>query len=135
MTNTPLGQILWTDLTVNDAEGVRDFYKAVLGWTSEEIEMEGYADYMMIAPHHMARPTEGPARIAGICHARGANAELPAQWLNYFGVENIETACKAVTRLKGKLVTDIRTYGASKFCVIEDPAGAVCALFENKEEG
>ncbi|MEM6648992.1 MAG: VOC family protein [Pseudomonadota bacterium] len=134
MTNTTIGQILWTDLTVKDADEIRDFYQGVLGWTFEEMSMEGYADYMMIAPHHMSRPTEGPARVAGICHARGPNADLPAQWLNYFGVENIDIAREAVTRLGGKLLMQIRTYGASKFCVIEDPAGAVCALFENVEE-
>ena len=63
----PVGTIAWVDLTVPDAPLVRDFYKAVVGWTSEDVTMDDYADFNMISP-----VTGMPA--AGICHTRGANA-------------------------------------------------------------
>jgi predicted enzyme related to lactoylglutathione lyase len=39
------GQIGWIDLTVPDAEGVRDFYRDVTGWTTSPIAMGDYQDY------------------------------------------------------------------------------------------
>lgn len=44
------GAIVWTDLTVDDAERVRDFYSAVVGWVASPVEMEGYSDFNMNAP-------------------------------------------------------------------------------------
>lgn len=135
MSQNNLGQILWTDLTVENAEQVRDFYAAVIGWSFEPVGMGEYDDFMMVAkgqrPRHLPEHT---VRVAGVCHARGDNADLPAQWLNYFSVEDIETSRLAVVEQGGKIRTDVKSYGASKYCVIEDPAGAVCALYEVNED-
>ena len=136
MPGSDVGHILWTDLTVPHAEAVRDFYAAVVGWTFEPVGMSGCQDYMMVAPGPFPdRPKERPFHPVGICHARGGNAKLPAQWLNYFGVADLDVARAKVTELGGALVTDIQPYGQSRYCVIEDPAGAVCALFENVPDG
>ena len=43
MTNpNPVGKISWTDLIVPDAEGVRKFYEAVVGWNHSAFDMGGY---------------------------------------------------------------------------------------------
>jgi uncharacterized protein len=46
---TPIGRIGWLDLTIADAATTRDFYRQVVGWSVQEVEMkEGdarYADY------------------------------------------------------------------------------------------
>ena len=75
------GSISWTDLTVADAEAVRDFYQAVVGWAPEAQPMGAYSDFVMNA--------DG-APVAGICHARGANAAIPPVWLIYITVEDLE---------------------------------------------
>jgi hypothetical protein len=49
------------------------FALKVVGWESRLEDMAGYRDF------HMLAPTTG-ARVAGICHARGSNADLPPQW-------------------------------------------------------
>jgi predicted enzyme related to lactoylglutathione lyase len=61
----------WADLTVEQAEEIRDFYCEVVGWQPSAVEMGGYSDFNMSVPG-----AAGPQ--AGICHARGANAGLPA---------------------------------------------------------
>ncbi|MEO7142707.1 MAG: VOC family protein [Bryobacteraceae bacterium] len=66
-----VGKIGWMDLTVERAEAVRDFYSQVVGWRAAEVEMGGYADYSMNLP-------ESGETVAGVCHARGHNADLPA---------------------------------------------------------
>lgn len=120
----PLGTVGWFDLTVADAEGVRDFYEAVAGWSAAPLDMGGYADYVMTAP--------GGQSVAGICHARGANASLPAQWLLYITVADLDASMAACTAKGGEVISGPRKAGpTARFCVVRDPAGAVAALFAN----
>ena len=64
-----VGSITWVDLTVPDAAALRDFYGEVVGWTATPVDMGGYNDFSMLPP-----AADVPA--AGICFARGENAEL-----------------------------------------------------------
>jgi hypothetical protein len=63
-----------------------------------------YSDFNMVPPDGQ------PA--AGVCHASGANARLPPQWLLYVTVEDLE--------------------GEQRFAVIRDPAGAHMGLIGPK---
>ncbi len=125
MSTAPLlpGRIGWVDLTVEDAPRVRSFYETVTGWTSQGLSMGEYEDWVMSA-------SDGTAQ-AGICHARGANRGIPAQWLVYITVPDLDASVANVEKLGGRIVQPSRTAGPSgRFAIIEDPAGAVCALFE-----
>lgn len=115
------GTISWQDLTVADAEGVRDFYQAVVGWKPEPLSMGASSDFVMSA---------NGTPIAGICNARGGNADLPAQWLIYITVDDLDHSIDECQRLGGSLVAAPRSYGGGRYCVIKDPAGAVCALYQ-----
>ena len=118
-----VGTLAWRDLTVSDAEQVRDFYKSVAGWGADSVDMGDYSDFTMTAPG------SGDA-VAGICHARGSNARLPAQWLMYVVVEDVERSARSCVELGGRVIDGPRGLAGGRFCVIEDPAGAVCALFQ-----
>lgn len=125
MSDTPRpGTISWQDLTVADAEKIRDFYQAVVGWTPATFSMGGYSDFVMSAQGE---------DIAGICHARGANADLPPVWLIYITVDNLDHSVAECLRLGGALVAAPRSYGGGRYCVIKDPAGAICALYQPLE--
>lgn len=118
-----IGQIGWTDLTVDNADEIRDFYAAVVGWQASPVDMGGYSDYNMLAPE------SGEPR-AGVCHARGVNAELPAQWLIYITVADVDASAASCVELGGRVVAGPRDLGGQgRYCVIQDPAGAVAALF------
>ncbi len=116
------GTIGWTDLTVENAEEIREFYQAVAGWTSSAVDMGGYSDYNMEA-------TPGDPTV-GICHARGANANLPPQWLIYIVVEDLDASLSSCKEKGGEIINGPRSIGAARYCVIRDPAGAVCALYQ-----
>jgi uncharacterized protein len=116
------GSIEWVDLTVTDAQAIRDFYAAVTGWSTSTVRMQDYSDFVM-------RADDG-TDVAGICHARGGNADLPAQWLVYITVEDLDHIVGECLRLGGSLVVPPRSLGGGRFCVIKDPAGAVCALYQ-----
>ncbi len=119
-----IGTVGWFDLTVPNAEEVRDFYRAVVGWEASSVEMGDYSDYCM-------RPPGADKAVAGICHARGDNANLPAQWLIYIIVEDVAAAAARCTDRGGKLVAGPKEIcGYGRMCVIQDPAGAMSALFE-----
>ncbi len=116
-----IGSIEWTDLTVPNAEELRDFYSKVVGWTPSPVDMGGYEDF------GMNRPADGEA-VAGVCHARGGNAKIPPQWLIYITVENVDAAAERCVTLGGKVIDGPRAMGPRRFCVIQDPAGAVAGL-------
>lgn len=121
--NTKIGTLAWRDLTVADAEALRDFYRDVVGWFSQDVDMGGYSDFSMVAP--------GTGEtVAGICHARGTNANLPAQWLMYVVVEDLDHSMQRCTESGGEVIDGPRSLGQGRFCVIRDPAGAVCALYQ-----
>lgn len=121
------GQIGWIDISVEDAESLKTFYSRVAGWTSQAVDMEGYNDHCMIPPG-----AEAP--VAGICHARGANAVLPPQWLIYITVADLDQSLHDCAELGGSAITPIREGGGGRFVVIRDPAGAVCALYQKVQE-
>jgi hypothetical protein len=86
--------------------------------------MGGYSDYVM------SLPGEGtPA--TGICWARGANASLPPVWLVYFVVASLAKSLAEVRKQGGTVLREPASSGGGRFAVVRDPAGAVCALYEN----
>jgi hypothetical protein len=118
------GSVAWIDLTVPDAEATRDFYGDVVGWRPEPVDMGGYSDFVMNEP--------GSGRqVVGVCHARGGNAYLPPQWLVYFVVADLDASLAKVVERGGKQIGEIRTMGPQdRYCAIQDPAGAVCVLYQ-----
>ena len=114
------GTIGWHDLTVPDADNVRDFYQAVVGWEPHPLDMGEYSDYVMKASEDSA---------VGVCHARGTNADQPAVWMMYIIVTDIEASAAKCVELGGKILKG-PTGGQHNFCVIQDPAGAICSLYQ-----
>jgi predicted enzyme related to lactoylglutathione lyase len=117
------GEIGWIDISVEDASGLRDFYAQVVGWQPEALSMGDYSDFTMKTPN-------SGAAVAGVCHARGSNADLPPQWLIYITVADVDASAAKCTEQGGKLIVPPKAMGSARFCVIEDPAGAVAALYQ-----
>ena len=115
------GAVGWVDLTVDDADGVAAFYEAVLGWTRHPVAMDGYDDFAMLR-------SDGEA-VSGVCHARGSNAGLPAAWLMYVNVPDLQASLDQTRELGGEVLHGPRSLGShGSMAVIRDPAGAVLAL-------
>lgn len=108
---------------MGNAELVKAFYLRVAGWNSEPVDMGGYSDFNIL-------PAGSPAAVAGICHARGLNADVPPQWLIYITVADLDTSLKLCRELNGEVLMPIRPSGEGALANIRDPAGAVCVLFQ-----
>jgi predicted enzyme related to lactoylglutathione lyase len=94
-----------------------------VGWEAADHDMGEYADY------DINLPGTGDT-VAGICHARGPNASIPPQWMIYIVVEDVEESARRCREAGGEVVDGPRMMGASAFCVIRDPAGAVAGLIQ-----
>jgi len=117
----PTGAIVWRDLTVPDAENIKEFYSSVIGWQTQL--HPGCDDFNVMLP-------DTGEIVAGICHARGINAGIPPQWLMYVEVNNIQESMERCKKAGGTVVYGPRSIGTNNFCVIQDPAGAVLGLIE-----
>jgi len=119
------GCISWLDLTVTDTSATRDFYRQVVGWSVQDVEMEDagerYADYNMLGADG------NPA--AGVCHARGVNLGLPPIWMIYLPVGDLDESLRHVREGGGKVIKETRgDDGKLASAVIQDPVGAWIAL-------
>ncbi len=116
-----IGKVEWCDLTVQDAETVKDFYQKVVGWKTQPVSMGDYQDFNVQLPHN-------GDTVAGICHARGPNKDIPPQWLLYVRVNDVNQSAQDCLEQGGQVIDGPRSMGESNFCIIQDPAGAVLAL-------
>ncbi|MGB2426198.1 MAG: VOC family protein [Alteromonas sp.] len=123
MTKSKIGTMGWLDLTVDNAVGVKSIYQQVVGWASEDAAMGDYSDYMM-------KKAKSGKETADTCHNRGANKGLSAKWLLYAIIADIGASLANVVVLGGKLLYEIRSYGDSRFALTENPAVAVCELYQ-----
>jgi len=118
-----VGKIGWIDMTTDDAPKIRDFYKAVVGWDTDDVDMGGYSDYVM------KMPASGEG-VTGICHSKGSNVDLPSGWLIYIVVADVEKSAAACTAGGGNVILEPRALSGGRFCIIEDPGGSVAALYQ-----
>jgi predicted enzyme related to lactoylglutathione lyase len=121
----PMGRISWLNLTISDASATCNFYRQVVGWSVQDIEMEDagvrYADYTMFGDDG------NPA--AGIRHARGANLGLPAVWMIHLPVGDLAESLRRVREGGGKVIKATRgTNGEYGYAAVQDPVGACLAL-------
>lgn len=121
----PVGRIAWVDLTVSDASATRDFYRRVVEWSVENVEMEDegerYADYAMLS--------EDGNAAAGVCHARGGNVGLPPVWMIYLPVGDLAESLRRVREDGGVVIKAVEGKdGEYVYAAIRDPVGAYLAL-------
>jgi uncharacterized protein len=122
---TRVGRISWFDLTVSDASATRDFYRHVVDWSVQDVEMEDagerYADYNMLGDDG------NPA--AGVCHARGVNLGLPPVWMIYLPVGDLAESLRRVVEEGGRIIKATRgNDGEYAYAAVQDPVGAYLAL-------
>lgn len=122
------GTFGWFDLTVDNADSVRDFYADVVGWKPEPVDMGEYSDYNMT--------TADGTPSAGVCHARGTNADLPAQWLLYVNIPDLDASLAKVKSGGGEILAGPKgTEAQGRYAIIRDPAGACMALYQPGKGG
>lgn len=88
-----------------------------------EDENGTYVDYKMLG--------SAGTPVAGICHARGANADLPPVWMIYLPVADLSESLRRVEEEGGKIHKTVRDdEGRWVYAAMEDPVGVWFALVQ-----
>ncbi len=117
LVNVP-GALVWNELASPDPEGSVAFYGGLFGWKGNA--MEGSE------PPYLVIDNAG--------HSNGGIRPLmPAEpqpyWLAYFGVADLEAALARVEQLGGTRLAGPIDIGPGTFGFVQDPQGAVFALW------
>lgn len=117
------GEFCWNDLMTNDVEKAKEFYAALLGWTYEDTSVD--EPYAMISSE--GTPMGGIVEIPS--HAKD---KIPAHWMSYVNVEDLDATVKKAVSLGAILVAPARACGSfGRAAVIQDPTGAYLSFWES----
>ena len=122
------GTFCWVELATTNAEAAKKFYSGLFGWTPDDRPVGPDMVYTML---------NLDGKNAGALYQLDAEKQaqgIPPQWLSYALVTSAdETAAKAkelgATIMAGPF--DVMTVG--RMAVVQDPTGAVFALWQAKD--
>ena len=128
--STP-GAFSWSELNTTDYEAAWKFYSKLLGWDpTSDFEMGEMGTYKMFT-----HAGGGQKSMGGMSNAAKA-MNMPAHWLYYVTVDDIDAAVSRVKSQGGKILNgpmDIPGEVESKIAQCMDPQGAAFALYwENR---
>lgn len=123
LVNAP-GALSWNELGSPDLEGSARFYGDLLGWTTEPMEA-GEVPYLVIrtADGHINGGIRPPAP-----------PDTPPFWLAYFATAGLDASVDQVTALAGRVLIEPIDIGVARIAVVQDPQGAVFALYDGSLE-
>ncbi len=111
------GMVSWSELMTTDVKASKEFYGKLFGWTTEDISTEGMS-YTIVK-------SEGK-EIAGIMSMPTEAKGAPPSWGTYITVDDVDSTAKLAGVLGAKVMVPPRDIpNVGRFCVIQDPQGAV----------
>jgi predicted enzyme related to lactoylglutathione lyase len=122
LVNAP-GAMSWNELATPNLDASARFYSELFGWTIEEIEGPGM-------PYRMIKKADG-SNNGGM---RPPAEQEPSYWLVYFGTDDIDGTTGRASEHGGTVLMGPMDIGMGKIAAIQDPQGAVFALFAGQFE-
>jgi len=120
-----LGRFVWYDLMTTDPAAAVSFYTRVTGWGTTE--WPGPMPYTMW--------TAGETSIGGVMQLP-PDAGAPPHWLAYIGAPDTDAVARQAGALGGRtLVTPNDIPSVGRFAVLQDPQGAVFAVYTPADAG
>lgn len=117
-----VGTFCWDELATTDPEKAVKFYSAVFGWTFDAMDMGPMGTY------HLAK--RNGQQTAGVMKNPPGSPPM-SYWLHYIATKNVDGSTRNAREIGAKVLVepmDIPNIG--RFSVLQDPAGAVFALFQ-----
>lgn len=117
------GNVCWIELQTTDPAAARPFYADLLGWSLSD--MPGPTPYAMAGI--------GGKMVAGILElpAQARTMGAPPHWLSYIAVDDVKASSEKAAGLGARLLVPPMQMGPGSFAVIQDPTGAVFALWHS----
>lgn len=108
----------WYELNTRDTEKAKQFYSNLLGW-----QPSGSPEY--------TEWKQGDRSLGGMMAIQPDWGQVPPAWTNYVMVENADDTASKAKSLGGQAIvepSDIPNMG--RFAVLQDPQGAVFAVYQ-----
>ena len=121
------GSFSWFELMTGDVKGAKDFYSRIFGWSMEAMEMDGGMTYTVVKV--------GDDQVGGIMATPTQAGQMPSMWGIYVTVDDVDATARKVREMGGNVLMgpqDIPEVG--RFCVLQDPAGAVISAITYKRD-
>lgn len=115
------GALSWNELATTDIEVASEFYGELFGWSFEPLEGSEM-------PYMVIRNREGHSN-GGI---RPRMENEPPYWLVYFGSDDLDGALARAGELGATTLVGAMDIGPGRFGVLQDPQGAVVALYSGE---
>ena len=119
------GTFCWMELMTRDIAAAKKFYAELIGWKMTDQNIAG-------SPYTTVTPPGAKQSVGGMMQMAGPEFEgIPPHWMPYIAVEDIDATASKCTELGGTVKLAPRDVpNVGRFCVIEDPTGAVISLFQ-----
>ncbi|MDF7801860.1 VOC family protein [Pontiellaceae bacterium B1224] len=119
------GTMCWNEISTPDMGGTVEFYSQLMGWTTERIEMPDGNSYTMFK--------QGEKMIGG-CIDPDECSDMPAMWLSYILVDDIDAATEKAKALGANIIKERVDLPMGSFVLFSDPQGAVIAFWQNNPD-
>lgn len=124
-TDPTAGRFVWRELVTPALDPSRAFYTGLFGWSGATMDMGG-------APYTMFQA--GETQVGGMMAPMMDG--VPPHWLDYITTGDVDADRARVVALGGTAITEAMDIpGVGRFAVVQDPAGAVFALFRSLTPG
>lgn len=125
MTEYPSGVFCWVDLVAHDLEAAKRWYCELFDWTVEDADTQGGPPYAMFSKGGKI------VAAAGQMSADMRGAGVPPMWNNYVSVPDCAaTEAKAIELGARVTVPTMQVMDAGWLCFLQDPTGAMFALWQ-----
>ena len=120
------GTFNWVDLATSDTEAAKGFYSEVFGWSFEDVPAGDAGVYSLAS----LRERE----VAGLFEKGPEQEAVPPHWNCYVAVASVDDTAAKATSLGGTLMVEpFDVMEAGRMAVVQDPGGAVVALWEPRQ--
>lgn len=114
------GTLTWIELGTRDQPRSDEFYGSVFGWGTEST-----SDYTEF--------TQEGSSVAGCMDVPpNVPAEVPGYWMPYFTAADPAAQGARAEQLGGTVVAPMMDFPGGRFCVVQDPHGAMFGLLDLK---
>jgi predicted enzyme related to lactoylglutathione lyase len=114
------GAFSWCELLTNDVDSAKKFYEELLGWTMEDVPIED-GSYTILRVD--GRPVGGIMKMPS-----QVPPGTPPHWGTYVTVDEVDAVASKVKEFGGKVLVPPTDSPDARFCVFQDPQGAVLSI-------
>jgi hypothetical protein len=121
------GTFCWPELGTSNPKEAKPFYGELFGWKVKEMPMDGGGAY------YMWQLKDNDVGAMYQLMDEQVKQGVPPHWMSYISVDNLDATLTQLTNLGGKIHMGPRDINdAGRMAIIEDPQGAVVALWQAK---